>query len=201
MKLVCLIGKSGSGKNTILNKVLEKYPNDFHRVVNTTTRPPRENEQDGIDYHFINKEEFAKRVLTGDMIEASQFGDQFYGTDFKELSLDKVNIGIFNPQSIYCLAEDKSIETDIYYIKASDKNRLLRQLDREENPDIGEIMRRYKTDEIDFEDIEDIKYITLENNCLESLNTIAKTIWITSALDPEELRFFGNTSLGGFNSK
>lgn len=44
MKIVALIGKAGAGKDTILKKVLKKYPNYFNEIISCTTRPPREGE-------------------------------------------------------------------------------------------------------------------------------------------------------------
>ena len=59
--------------------------------------------------------------------------------------------------------EDKLVDLTAYYVQTSDKERLIRQLNREENPDIKEIIRRFSTDEQDFEDLEDIDYQVIKN--------------------------------------
>ena len=59
--------------------------------------------------------------------------------------------------------EDKLVDLTAYYVRTSDKERLIRQLNREENPDIKEIIRRFSTDEQDFEDLEDIDYQVIKN--------------------------------------
>ena len=61
IKVVALFGKAGSGKDTILREVVSK--GDFHEIVSCTTRPRREGEQDGVNYHFLTNEEFTDLVL------------------------------------------------------------------------------------------------------------------------------------------
>ena len=51
-KIIALIGKAGSGKDTILNKVLDINPT-FHKIINSTTREPREGEVEGEEYDCI----------------------------------------------------------------------------------------------------------------------------------------------------
>ena len=53
---------------------------------------------------------------------------------------------------------------------------MLRQLNREENPNVNEIVRRFKTDEEDFQDLEEIKYIKLINNTIEDLDVCVNSI-------------------------
>lgn len=177
--LVCLIGESGSGKDTVLKKVLEgcKTHNlKFNKVVGCTTRPMRENEVDGINYHYLTIDQFSDKVINGDMIEATNFNDWFYGTEMSALKDDKVNIGIFNPQSIYDIIETTgNIKLWVYYIEASGKTRLLRQLNREKNPDVEEILRRYHADEDDFY-ILDFSYNILKNENLEDLDKAVDTL-------------------------
>lgn len=167
MKLVALIGKAGSGKSTILNKVIEKYPGKFNKIISCTNRPPRENERDKIDYYFLTTTQFIKKENSGKMLETASFNNWNYGTELSSLSKDKINIGVFNPTGIYNILKRKDIDLDldVYYIQASDKDRLLRQLTREENPNVEEIVRRYQADNEDFSNIDLIDYTILYNNC------------------------------------
>ena len=111
------------------------------------------------------------------MLEATEFNDWYYGTDRESLTIDKINIGVFNPEGVRCLQEDDNIELYVFYVRAAGKQRLLRQLNREENPDVDEIIRRYKTDTQDFSYLEDIRYQTLENNTLEDIDVAIDTIF------------------------
>lgn len=176
-KIVALIGKAGSGKDTIMRRIIEQYPNQFHEIVSCTTRPPREGEQDGINYHFLTVKQFTQKVLNGDMLEATEFNGWHYGTALSDLSKNKINIGVFNPAGIYCLMEDPNIDLSVYYIKAKDKTRLLRQLNREEDPNISEIIRRYSADKDNFEDISDIPYKEFLNETLNDKILIPGWIW------------------------
>ena len=150
--IVCLVGKSAAGKDSIAY-LLSKQPG-WHNVVSCTTRPKREKEVDGVNYHFLTGDEFAKKVINGDMLEATYFNDWHYGT-MKSALVDGINVGVWNPEGYDCLRETVKFDKDVillpYYIKCSDKTRLLRSLNREKNPDVYEIVRRFQADEEDFE--------------------------------------------------
>lgn len=164
MKIVALMGKAGTGKDTILKIITHSYPDKFNEIVSCTTRPPREGEVDGVNYHFLTVPQFTEKILNGDMLEATEFNGWHYGTLKSSLLKDKINIGVFNPAGIYCLMEDHSIDLQVFWIFANDKERIIRQLKREENPNIKEIFRRYKADERDFADLSDIDYTAIVNN-------------------------------------
>ena len=164
--IIALAGKAGAGKDTILNYLCDNY--DVHPIVSCTTRPPREGEIDGVNYHFLTNEQFAEKVLNFDMLEACEFNNWFYGTDYNSLSDEKVNVGVFNPSGIEQLMENPDIKVIPFLVDASDKTRLMRQLCREDNPNVDEIIRRFGTDKQDFdvlfaEEIEDYGIISNEN--------------------------------------
>lgn len=149
-KIIALFGQSGAGKDTIQKWITEKYKKECNPIVSCTTRPPREGEVNGKDYFFISETEFAQNVLDLKMIEATEFRGWFYGTRYSELSIDKLNIGVFNVAGIEHLLEDPQLEVYPVVISASPKTRLLRALNREACPDCNEICRRFKTDNEDF---------------------------------------------------
>lgn len=173
-KILAIIGEAGSGKDTLMQEVLKINP-DLHEIVSFTTRPPREGEIDGINYHFVTGEEFGRKVVEGEMLEATCFNDWFYGTGFDSLRSDCVNIGVFNPDGIDSLMAHANIELVVYYVTAKDKTRLLRQLNREENPNVDEIIRRFKTDREDFDDL-DFHYNEVSNETKEDLQKNAEII-------------------------
>lgn len=165
--VVALMGKAGSGKDRVLKEIMARYPYVFNEIISCTTRPPRQGEVDGVNYHFLLPSQFADKVLSGEMLESCQFNHWFYGTPESSLSNEKINIGVFNPNGIYCLQEDSRINLFVYCLRAPAKVRLLRQLQREENPDVKEIIRRYDADEDDFYDLSEIKDYTELNNVNE----------------------------------
>lgn len=150
-KLYALVGMSGAGKDTLLHQILELNPN-VNNVVTMTTRPPREGETNGVDYYFVTDEEFTYRTLvTEEMLEATNFNNWWYGTPKFALKENQINVGVYNPDGIYCLMEDPEIDLTILYVAANDKIRLLRCLNREENPNCEEICRRFFADKEQFE--------------------------------------------------
>lgn len=150
--IVCLVGKSAAGKDSIAY-LLSKQPG-WHNVVSCTTRPMREGEKEGVNYHYLSAEEFAQKVVNGDMLEATYFNNWHYGT-MKSSLVDGVNVGVWNPEGYDCLRETVKFDKDVkllpYYVKCDDKTRLLRSLNRERHPDVHEIVRRFQADEEDFE--------------------------------------------------
>ena len=147
-KVVAIMGKSASGKTTLQKAIAREF--DVNEIVSTTTRPKRDREKEGVDYKFVTIEQFTEKVLSGDMLEADDFNDWFYGTEISALNENKVNVGVFTPNGVEALAQDGRIDLKVIYIDANDKQRLLRSLSRETNPDVAEICRRYFADEKDF---------------------------------------------------
>jgi guanylate kinase len=88
------------------------------------------------------------------MMEWASFNNWYYGTPLTALSKDKINIGVFNPEGIRSMLARDDIDLRVFYVSTSPKTRLLRQLNREEHPNVAEIIRRYGTDVEDFKNID-----------------------------------------------
>lgn len=169
--ILILCGKAASGKDTLKRYIVEALGLsgiEFNNVVNTTTRPPREGEVDGVNYHFCSAEEMTKKILNDEMAEAVLFNDWVYGTENKALSEDKLNVGIFNLEGIEALRQNPNHNIFAVYLDVEDSVRLIRYLNRENmtKEKINEMFRRYKADEIDFADVDDlVDYkLTIEDN-------------------------------------
>jgi guanylate kinase len=87
-KLVIISGPSGAGKSTVVRQLLACCPLPLQYSVSATTRPPRPGERDGIDYHFLSPEEFARRRAAAEFLECKEvFGrGDWYGTLRSETS-------------------------------------------------------------------------------------------------------------------
>ncbi|MBQ3017462.1 MAG: guanylate kinase [Clostridia bacterium] len=82
--LFIISGPAGSGKGTVVNALLEAHP-EITLSISATTRSPRPNEENGVHYHFISKEEFEKRIENGKMLEFATYNENYYGTPEKEV--------------------------------------------------------------------------------------------------------------------
>lgn len=175
IKLIAIIGKAGSGKNTMLShltnvpklfnpqsdikEVVELHKElakgleeRFHFITPFTTRPQRPGEVDGVDYYFYEERTVKELIRQGKVIQYNIFNNWYYGFFEDDILTNKVNIGIFTPMALLKLNADYGHLLDIttIYIMAPDKDRLLRQLNREKEPNVKEIIRRYSTDDVDF---------------------------------------------------
>ena len=163
-KIIALFGEAGAGKDYILKNIMKTIWGQYNlnEIISCTTRPPREGEIDGVHYHFISTPtDFVKK----DLIEFTIFRDWWYGTPVDSLDTNKINIGVFNIKGIDQLINNDTqnrIECLPIYIKVTPKTRLLRQLQRESNPDCSEIIRRFLTDQADFLKIP-FHYMVVEN--------------------------------------
>ena len=79
-KLIILTAPSGAGKSTFAKRLLYEIPNLVFSV-SATTRPPRKGETDGIEYHFISKDDFEKKIENNEFVEWEKFyNGTYYGT-------------------------------------------------------------------------------------------------------------------------
>ena len=88
---IVLSSPSGAGKTTITKKLSQKYPN-IKISISHTTRKPRPNEIDGVDYHFVTREEFKKLIQKNNFYEHAKIFDNYYGTS--KNSVNKLHQGI-----------------------------------------------------------------------------------------------------------
>ena len=151
-----IVGKSGSGKSTLAEGICKRL--NISNVVMTTTRPKRPNEIDGVDYHFIDDDEFKAMADMSEFIQHTSFRDWNYGVEKKALdncSSENI-IMVLSPKGLVSLTY--GISKDEYrvipvYISCSDRTRLRRGLDRD--TDVKELIRRFGTDNEDFEGVVD----------------------------------------------
>jgi guanylate kinase len=78
-KVFVITGPSGVGKGTLIRELCGRFP-ELELSVSATTRPPREGERDGRDYHFLSREQFAERAEHNDFLEHAAYSGNRYGT-------------------------------------------------------------------------------------------------------------------------
>ncbi len=82
--ILVVSGPSGSGKSSLLEKILKKYKNTYFSI-SSTSRAPRVGEKDGVNYNFISKEKFEKGIQKGEFLEWALVHDNYYGTSLKAI--------------------------------------------------------------------------------------------------------------------
>ncbi len=80
--LIVVSGPAGSGKGTVLAELLRDGHNSYS--ISATTRAPRPGEVNGVNYHFLTREEFEARIACGAMLEYTEYCGNYYGTPKKE---------------------------------------------------------------------------------------------------------------------
>src|SRR5438874_1253340 len=91
-RLTVLSGPSGVGKRTVISALRRNYPHVWISV-SCTTRAPRPDEVEGIDYYFVDRDRFAKMVEAGELLEHAEFAGNWYGTP-RQAVLDHLAAGI-----------------------------------------------------------------------------------------------------------
>ena len=109
-KVLVVVGPSGVGKDTLMQRVFEKHPGSFKKGVTHTSRKMRPGEKEGYNYYYVSKDEFLKLKDEGGLVEHNFYNGNYYGLSKKELEnaskLDKilyVIIDINGATSVYNL--------------------------------------------------------------------------------------------------
>ena len=161
-KLIYLIGKSSSGKDTIYRELLKTPELKLKKVVLYTTRPIREGETEGVQYNFVDDEEFFKLCGEGKVIEDREYHTyhglwRYFTVDDGKIDLEHHNYLIIGTLESYDKTADYYGRNKVLpiYLELDDGIRLQRALNREmaqENPKYEEMCRRFLADAEDFSD-------------------------------------------------
>lgn len=155
-RIFYIMGKSSSGKDTIYKRLMSEM--ELKPVVLYTTRPMRENEAQGREYHFVDRICFEKMKAAGEVIEERIYntihGEWIYFTSRDSISLESGNcIGIGTLESYVKLKEHFGDSVVPIYIEVEDGIRLARAVERERlqtSPKYAELCRRFLADCEDF---------------------------------------------------
>lgn len=84
-ELLILVGPSGSGKSSLLDRLLKEYSDQLRDTVTYTTRPMRSGESEGNPYHFVQRDQFENLIQQNFFIEWAEVHKNLYGTPFHQL--------------------------------------------------------------------------------------------------------------------
>ena len=158
-KIYCVMGQSSSGKDTVYKKLKEQYK-EFRLIVPYTTRPIREGEKDGVEYYFVDPEQFRAMKEDGKVIESRSYNTKcgiwtYFTADDGQIDLSAADYLLIGTLVSYQALREYFGEEAIVpvYLEVEDGLRLARALERErrqEKPKYAEMCRRFLADEEDF---------------------------------------------------
>ena len=137
--LVLIIGPGGVGKDTIVNEMVKRY--NYNKSISYTTRRPRPNEKDGIDYHFVTKDEFNRMIEEDMFLEYVEFNGNYYGTP-SNYNDDEINLLIVDVQGGLSLRKKHACIS--IFIKPPNMKELRNRLIKRGTDSEKEIDRRMK---------------------------------------------------------
>lgn len=170
-KIFCVMGKSATGKDTIYQKLLHENELKLQRIIPYTTRPIREGEEDGREYHFCTEEDVQRLEAEGKIVELRAY-DTVYGiwkyftVNDGDIQLEKENYLLIGTLEAYIKIRDYFGSQNVVpiYIEVEDGERLLRAISREKEQDVPkyeEMCRRFLADAKDFSE-ENLKAAGIE---------------------------------------
>jgi len=176
--MLILSSPSGAGKTTITKKIQQKYQN-FKISVSHTTRKPRSNEVDGVDYYFTSNEEFKKLIKDNKFYEYAKIFDNYYGTSKKSVQeiINKKNGVLFDIdwQGTQQLSKFKELNLIKIFILPPDKDELKNRL-ISRNQDLREVVdKRLSSYDQDIMHWHDYDYIIINDNlenCFKQIESI-----------------------------
>lgn len=169
--MLILIGPSASGKTEVAKLLAKKY--GITKIITYTTREKRVNERDGIDYHFVSLEDFAKLVADDFFVETTYYNGNYYGTAKKDIADDKAVILDPNGLHTYNALNDSRIIS--IYIDSKEEVRIKRMRQRLDPED--KIKARILNDRIAFNDncLKGVTFVVYSEN--ESLDELTDEIY------------------------
>ena len=176
--MVILSSPSGAGKTTITKKIQQKYPS-FKISVSHTTRKPRSNEVNGVDYHFVSSEEFEDFIKSNKFYEHAKIFDNYYGTLKKNVDdTIKKNDIIFDIdwQGTKKLSQFSNLELIKIYLITENKIELKKRLLKRNLDTKKEVEKRFKSFEEDIKHWNDYDYVIINKNLDTCFKQIEKII-------------------------
>ena len=176
--MVILSSPSGVGKTTITKKLQQKY-NNFKISVSHTTRTPRSNEIDGLDYNFVSKKKFEELIEKNNFYEYAKIFDNYYGT--LKINVDKIiktNDIIFDIdwQGTKQLSSFKNLNLLKLFLITDSKEELKKRLLKRDQNSKEEIEKRFQSFNEDVKHWSDYDYIIINKNLEICFNQIENII-------------------------
>ena len=171
---------SGGGKTTIVKKLNEKYPQTIISV-SATTRPKRPNEQEGVDYYFLDRATFEKYIEQGKFLEFEQVHGNYYGT-LKEVVERHISAGrvvLFDIDVNGALSIKKHYpQAILIFLKPPSEQVLIERLKKRKTETEASIRKRLARLPYEYAQAEKFDYIVLNDDLEKTIKEVEKIILI-----------------------
>jgi guanylate kinase len=172
--LFVLSGPSGAGKSVLIRRILEDLKG-IRFSVSSTTRAPRPGETDGINYHFISREQFQADVDSGRFLEYAQFSGNFYGTSRQEVDEARkagqdllLDIEVQGARQL----QEKGIEAVYIFVTPPSFAELERRLRSRNTEDETAIQRRLRQSVEDVAHVHRYQFVIVNDNLEEAYSRL-----------------------------
>jgi guanylate kinase len=178
--MVILSSPSGVGKTTLTKKIQQKYQS-FKISVSHTTRLPRSNEIDGVDYHFVSHKKFEKLIKENKFYEYAKIFENYYGTLKKNVDDSIINSDIIfdiDWQGTKQLSMFKNLKLIKIYLITDNKDELKKRLIKRNQNSEKEVEKRFNAFDEDIKHWNDYDYVIINKNlevCFKQLEKIIIT--------------------------
>lgn len=172
--LFVISGPSGAGKSVLIRRILDELPG-IRFSVSSTTRSPRPGEIDGVNYHFLSREQFQAGIDTGRFLEHAQFSGNWYGTNRHEIEeaelLDQDLLLDIEVQGARQLQE-KGIEAVYIFVAPPSFAELERRLRSRNTEDEAAIQRRLRQAVEDASHMHRYQFVIVNDNLEEAYSRL-----------------------------
>ena len=179
--MVILSSPSGAGKTTISKKIQQKYQN-FKISVSHTTRKPRANEVEGIDYYFINENDFKNKIKSNEFYEYAKIFGNYYGTSKESVLnlLKNKNDVLFDIdwQGTQQLSKFKELNLLKIFILPPSKEELKKRLIQRNQDKLNVVEERLKAYDTDSAHKEDYDFVVINDNLENCFKEVEKIILV-----------------------
>ena len=179
--ILILSGPSGAGKSTIIHHAAPQI-GDYYFSISTTTRPPRDGERDGVDYYFVDREEFERDIAAGEFLEYAVVHGNYYGTSLRPVreALEEGKLVLFDIDvQGHRLAREKMGDLiTSAFITPPSLAELRRRLQERGTDDPETVRRRLRNAEEELEALEEYDFVIVNDDlagATEAFVSLART--------------------------
>lgn len=169
---------SGAGKNSLINILLSEEPRLAHSI-SSTTRPRRGTEVDGVNYHFLSRDEFESRIASGQFLEYARVLENYYGTEISEIerifALGKYPILDIDVQGAQTLRGKQLRMVSLFIIPPS-MQELERRLRARGSETEQQILSRLELARLEIMEKENFDYVVVNDDLMKAADELAAIV-------------------------